>query len=208
MDDAKLCLLVVIGATEDGRKELVAVEEGYRESEQSWLELLRRLEAKGLTLEPKLAVGDGALGFWKALRKVFGNTRQQRCWVHKTANVLNHMPKSVQPKAKQALHDIWMAETREEADKAFDLFCRDLPGQVPEGRRVLGEGSHRAARLLRLPGRALGPPAHDQPHRVDLRHRPAAHRQDPQLPEPTHHARHGLQALPGRTGQLETTARL
>ncbi|MGD2115201.1 MAG: IS256 family transposase [Acidobacteriota bacterium] len=132
MDDAKLCMLVIIGATEDGRKELVAVEEGYRESEQSWLELLRRLEAKGLTLEPKLATGDGALGFWKALRKVFGNTRQQRCWVHKTANVLNKMPKSLQPKAKQALHDIWMAETREEANKAFDLFVETYRAKYPK----------------------------------------------------------------------------
>ena len=139
MDDAKLCMLVIIGATEDGRKELVAVEEGYRESEQSWLELLRRLEAKGLTLEPKLATGDGALGFWKALRKVFGNTRQQRCWVHKTANVLNHMPKSVQPKAKQALHDIWMAETREAADKAFDLFVETYRAKYPKAVACLGK---------------------------------------------------------------------
>lgn len=132
LDDAKLCMLVILGATEDGRKELVAVEEGYRESEQSWLELLRRLEARGLTLEPKLAVGDGALGFWKALRQVFGNTKQQRCWVHKSANVLNKMPKSVQPKAKQALHDIWMAETCEHAQRAFDLFVRTYGAKYPK----------------------------------------------------------------------------
>ena len=137
MDDAKLCILVLIGATEDGRKELVAVEEGYRESEQSWLELLRRLQAKGLTLDPKLAVGDGALGFWKALRKVFGNTKQQRCWVHKTANVLNKMPKSVQPKAKQALHEIWMAETREDAHKAFDLFLETYRAKYPKAAACL-----------------------------------------------------------------------
>ena len=137
MDDAKLCILVLIGATEDGRKELVAVEEGYRESEQSWLELLRRLQAKGLTLEPKLAVGDGSLGFWKALRKVFGNTRQQRCWVHKTNNVLNKMPKSVQPKAKQALHEIWMAEDREAANQAFDLFLQTYSAKYPKATACL-----------------------------------------------------------------------
>ncbi len=132
MDDAKLCILVLIGTTEDGRKELVAVEEGYRESEQSWLELLRRLRSKGLSLDPRLAVGDGGLGFWKALRKVFGNTRQQRCWVHKTANVLNKMPKAVQPKAKQALHEIWMAQTREDAHKAFDLFLETYRAKYPK----------------------------------------------------------------------------
>ena len=137
MDDAKLCILVLIGATEDGRKELVAVEEGYRESEQSWLELLRRLQSKGLTLEPKLAVGDGSLGFWKALRKVFGNTRQQRCWVHKTNNVLNKMPKSVQPKAKQALHEIWMAEDREAANQAFDLFLQTYSAKYPKATACL-----------------------------------------------------------------------
>ena len=85
---------------------MIAVEGGYRESEQSWWELLRNLHSRGLTTEPKLAIGDGALGFWKALAKVYGNTRQQRCWVHKTANVLNHLPKATQPKAKKALQQI------------------------------------------------------------------------------------------------------
>ena len=103
-EDARLCLLVLMGARADGKKELIAVEDGYRESEQSWWELLRDLHSRGLTMEPKLAIGDGALGFWKALAKVYGNTRQQRCWVHKTGNVLNCLPKVVQPRAKQALH--------------------------------------------------------------------------------------------------------
>ena len=93
-DDARLCLLVIMGATADGKKELIAVEDGYRESEQSWREVLRSLRARGLTFEPKLAVGDGALGFWKALAQVYGNTRQQRCWFHKTGNVLNCLPKA------------------------------------------------------------------------------------------------------------------
>ncbi|MDA2925109.1 transposase, partial [Acidobacteria bacterium AH-259-L09] len=102
--NGRLCLLVLIGARADGKKELIAVEDGYRESEQSWWELLRDLYSRGLTIEPKLAIGDGALGFWKALAKVFGNTRRQRCWMHKTGNVLNYLPKAVQPKAKKALH--------------------------------------------------------------------------------------------------------
>jgi transposase-like protein len=116
------CLLVLMGATADGRKELVAVVDGYRESEQSWYELLLDLKNRGLSLAPKLAVGDGALGFWAALRKVYGETREQRCWLHKTANVLNSMPKSVQPRAKSDIHEIWMAATRQDAVKAFDAF--------------------------------------------------------------------------------------
>lgn len=116
------CLLVVMGVTVDGHKELVAVMDGYRESEQSWRELLIDLKQRGLTLAPQLATGDGALGFWAALRKVYPETREQRCWVHKTANVLNKMPRSVQPRAKADLHEIWLAETREAAHQAFDRF--------------------------------------------------------------------------------------
>lgn len=120
--NSRQCLLVLMGATADGEKELIAVIDGYRESKQSWLELLLSLKQRGLTIEPKLAIGDGALGFWAALREVFPTTREQRCWVHKTANVLNNLPKSVQPKAKGDLHEIWQAETRESANKAFDHF--------------------------------------------------------------------------------------
>jgi len=116
------CLLVLMGATSNGKKELIAVVDGYRESEQSWAELLLDLKQRGLAQAPLLAVGDGALGFWAALRKVFGETREQRCWVHKTANVLNNLPKSVQPKAKADLHEIWQAETRAAANQAFDHF--------------------------------------------------------------------------------------
>jgi putative transposase len=121
-ENDKQCLLVLMGATADGKKELIAVVDGYRESEQSWHEVLIDLKQRGLALAPKLAAGDGGLGFWAALRKVFPETREQRCWVHKTANVLNKMPKSVQPRAKGDLHEIWMAETREQAGKAFDVF--------------------------------------------------------------------------------------
>lgn len=116
------CLLVLMGATAEGQKELIAIADGYRESEQSWYELLLDLKARGLSVAPKLAVGDGALGFWAALRKVFPEATEQRCWVHKTANVLNKLPKSVQPRAKDALHEIWRAETREQAQRAFNAF--------------------------------------------------------------------------------------
>jgi putative transposase len=121
-ENQRQCMLVVMGATADGHKELIAVMDGYRESEQSWTELLVDLRQRGLTAAPLLATGDGALGFWAALRKVYPETREQRCWVHKTANVLNKLPKSVQPRAKSDLHEIWMAETRAQAEKAFDAF--------------------------------------------------------------------------------------
>ena len=120
--NARQCILVLMGATAEGKKELLAVADGYRESEQSWLELLLDLRARGLAIDPELATGDGALGFWKALAKVFPKTRHQRCWVHKTANVLNKMPKSVQAKAKSMLQEIWMAPTRAAAEKAFGQF--------------------------------------------------------------------------------------
>ena len=114
MDDRQ-CLLVIIGATDKGYKELIAIEGGFRESEQSWLEVLVDLKRRGLHTPPELAVGDGSLGFWKALSKVYDTTRWQRCWVHKTANVLNKLPKSLQAKAKEKLHQIWMADNKAEA---------------------------------------------------------------------------------------------
>ena len=131
------CILVVLGATDDGRKELIGIMDGERESEQSWKELLLDLKARGLTDEPKIAIGDGALGFWAALRKVFPSTREQRCWVHKTANVLNKLPKKIQPHAKDALHQIWMAETREHANEAFDLFVEKYGGKYPKAAECL-----------------------------------------------------------------------
>lgn len=122
MEPDKQCILVLIGATPEGRKELIGFQSGYRESAQSWRELLADLKARGLAVPPELAIGDGALGFWKALEEEFGATRQQRCWVHKTMNVLNKLPKSVQSKAKADLKEIWMAEGRADAEKAFDRF--------------------------------------------------------------------------------------
>jgi putative transposase len=137
LEDAAQCLLVVIGATADGKKELAALSDGYRESEDSWREVLLDLKARGLTMAPHLAVGDGALGFWKALPQVFGTTRGQRCWVHKTANVLNKLPKSQQPKAKAALHEIWMAATRQDAERAFDHFLTVYRPKYPKAAACL-----------------------------------------------------------------------
>jgi transposase-like protein len=122
LEDERQCILVLMGATADGTKELVAIQDGFRESEQSWGELMSDVKRRGLTVAPKLAVGDGALGFWAALRKMFPSTREQRCWVHKTANILNKIPKSVQPRAKSDLHEIWQAPTRRVAEDAFDAF--------------------------------------------------------------------------------------
>ena len=124
LEHDRQCLLVIIGADEIGNKDIVGLSDGFRESEQSWLELLLDLKRRGLTVSPELATGDGALGFWKALRQIYGQTREQRCWVHKTANVLNKLPKSVEGKAKAHLQDIWMAETRQNAESAFDFFIQ------------------------------------------------------------------------------------
>lgn len=133
-DEAKKrqCLLVLMGATSAGHKEIIAVVDGFRESKQSWYELLVDLKRRGLHEVPKVAVGDGALGFWAALREVYGETCEQRCWFHKTGNVLNRMPKSVQAKAKSDIHEIWMAATREDANTAFDTFLEKYGPKYPE----------------------------------------------------------------------------
>jgi transposase-like protein len=112
LEEDRQCLLVLMGATAEGKKELIAVVDGYRESEQSWRQLLLDCKQRGLAVDPKVAVGDGALGFWKALRQVYPATREQRCWVHKTANVLDKVHKRAQPKAKEMFHAIWLAPTR------------------------------------------------------------------------------------------------
>ena len=124
LEDNAQCILVIIGATPEGKKELVGFTDGTRESAHDWRALLLDLKRRGLTAPPELAVADGALGFWKALGEVWPKTREQRCWVHKTANVLNKLPKSQQPKAKRALQEIWMAETKADADVAFDPSSR------------------------------------------------------------------------------------
>jgi len=123
MEENAQCILVIIGATPEGKKELIGFQIGYRESTQSWRELLVDLQARGLTIAPKLAAGDGALGFWKALDEVFPGTRHQRCWVHKIANVLNKLPKSLQNNAKADLTEIWNAPDRAAAEAAVGVFA-------------------------------------------------------------------------------------
>jgi transposase-like protein len=139
LEEANQCILVVMGATAEGKKELVALCDGFRESEQSWKEVLLDLKRRGLKIDPKLAIGDGALGFWKALPQVFGSTREQRCWVHKTANVLNKLPKHLQAKAKSDLHQIWMAETREDAHHAFATFVEVYEPKYPKAAQCLAK---------------------------------------------------------------------
>lgn len=136
-EDDRLCLLVIIGVNEHGEKRLLALSDGYRESKASWLSVLQDLQARGLQDAPKLATGDGALGFWAAVNEAWPQTRTQRCWVHKTANVLTALPDSVQAKAKAGLKEIWMAETKVQATKAFDRFQRDFEAKYPKAVNIL-----------------------------------------------------------------------
>jgi len=137
LSDDRPCLLVLMGATADGRKELIAMLDGQRESETSWTSLLLDLKNRGLSIAPKLATGDGSLGFWLAMSKVFPQTRQQRCWVHKTMNVLDKLPKGQQPQAKSMLHEIWMSATRADATKAFDAFLQVYEAKWPRATECL-----------------------------------------------------------------------
>jgi putative transposase len=138
-EDDRQCILLIIGVTDNGVKELLGLESGFRESELNWKSLLLRLWDQGLKVAPELAVGDGALGFWKALAQVFPATRVQRCWVHKTANVLNNLPKSQQPQAKSALHEIYLAETKVEAQKAFERFIKTYVAKYPKAVECLSK---------------------------------------------------------------------
>jgi len=137
LDDARQCILVIIGAKEDGTKELIAVEDGFRESKESWQSLLRDLKRHGLKAGPKLTTGDGALGFWAALPEEFPDTKPQGCWVHKTANVLDKLPTSLQAKGKQMIHDIYLSPTKDEADVAFDEFIKEFELKYPKAVKSL-----------------------------------------------------------------------
>ena len=139
LEEDRQCILVLMGATAGGKKELIAISDGYRESAQSWKELLLDVKTRGLDVDPKLATGDGALGFWKALREVWPATREQRCCVHKTANVLDKLPKRLQPGAKERLHNIWMSDTREHANEAFDLFLKTYQAKYPKACECLAK---------------------------------------------------------------------
>jgi putative transposase len=152
LEGGRQCILVLMGATAEGKKELIAIADGYRESEQSWKELLLDCKARGLEVEPALAIGDGALGFWKAMRQVWDSTREQRCWVHKMANILDKLPKGSQPKAKGMLHEIYMAETKTEAEKAFDLFVKTYEAKYPKAAECLAKDREALLTFYDFPG--------------------------------------------------------
>ena len=137
LEEDRQCILVLMGATADGVKELIAVQDGYRESEQSWSSMLLDLKRRGLTVEPELVTSDGALGFWSAARKLLPGVKEQRCWVHKTANVLDKLPKRLQSRAKDMIHQIWMASTRKHAEEAFDLFLATYEAKYPAAAECL-----------------------------------------------------------------------
>jgi putative transposase len=201
-------MLVMIGATPEGRKELLGFQVGVRESSQSWHELLVDLKARGLRIAPELAVADGALGFWKALDAVFPGTRHQRCWFHKTGNVLNKVAKSLQPAVKQDLREIWRAPDLKAAERALDVFetkyGAQYSGAVFRGGRVPDQGPRRPAGLLQLPRRALGPRAHHKPDRERVCHGPAPDGSRQGCALPGHRQADGLQAHHGGGQNLAT----
>jgi len=131
LDEARPCILVLIGVNEEGQKELIGIHDGVRESTLSWKEFLQNLKSRGMNVTPSLAIGDGALGFWSALEEEFPKCRQQRCWVHKTANILDKMPKSVQPNAKRMIHEMYLSPTKESAQKAYEEFLQLYTAKYP-----------------------------------------------------------------------------
>ncbi len=151
-EETKLCALVVIGANQRGEKRFLAIEDGVRESTQSWREVLLKLKSRGMNI-PKLAIGDGAMGFWAALEEIYPETRHQRCWMHKTMNVLNGLPKSAQAKAKQALHAIWRAQTQADAEKAFDLFIETYEPKYPKATRCLQKDKEELLAFFNFPAK-------------------------------------------------------
>jgi hypothetical protein len=174
LEEHKLCLLVMIGVRADERKELIALADGYREPTESWADLLRDCARRGMRALV-LAVGDGALGFWNALREVFPETREGRCWFHKTANVLAALPKSAHPGGEEGPGGDLGRRGQGPRPRGGESLRVCLRRQVPQGRREDHRRHGRAAGLLRLPRRALGAPAHHQPDRIGLRHRQAPH---------------------------------
>ncbi len=204
-DDAQ-CLMVIIGATAEGKKELVGLADGIRESAQSWKELLLDLKRHGLTISPQLAVADGALGFWKAIDEVWPKTRGQRCWVHKTANVLNKLPKSRQAKAKRVLQDIWMAPTRTDAEAAFDGFIECYGVKYDKAVECLSKDREPCSpSMTSLP--STGSIYDVKPDREHVRDRSASNGPIERMSFQQDRARHDLQARTGRREKLASSAR-
>ena len=166
--DDRLCCLVMVGARLDGTKELVAISEGYRESTQSWAEQLRDLKRRGMR-PPVVAVGDGALGFWGAIRDVFPESLQQRDWVHKTTNVLDSLPKSVHKRAKKAIHEITQAEDKARAHRAIEAFASEFSAKWPKAVSKIVDDKEALLRFYDFPAEHWRHSAHHQPHRIHLR---------------------------------------
>ncbi len=150
LEEERLAALVVIGARPDGTKEVIALEDGYRESTESWLSLLRDLKARGMCA-PAVGVGDGALGFWAALREVYPETREERCWVHKIANVLDKLPKSLQPRAKAALHEMMNAPTKAQCEKLIQAFVAEYEPKYPKATKSLASETEKLMTHFALP---------------------------------------------------------
>ena len=207
MEDHGECMLVLIGATPEGKKELIGFQVGVRESAQSWRELLIDVKQRGLQIAPEIAVGDGALGFWKALDEVFPGTRHQRCWVHKTVNVLDKVPLSVQANMKKDLREVYLGAEPGFRRSGDRRLRREIPRQVRQGGRMPDQGSRRAAGLLRLPCRALGSLAHDQPHRKRVRDGAAQNGADERLAVVNDRQADGVQAGHRRIKNLAAAQR-
>jgi len=156
IEDSAECVLVIVGVTEQGNKEILAIEGGHRESKESWLTLLRNLRERGLKVAPKLAVGDGALGFWGALTEAYGETKHQRCWFHKMGNVLDKLPKSQQVQATKQLQEIWMASTRADAYKAFNFFIKTYEAKYPKATDCLAKDKEELLAFYDFPAEHWG----------------------------------------------------
>ena len=192
-DRERLCVLVVIGVNARGEKHFLAIEDGVRESTQSWREVLLGMKQRGFTRPAKLAVGDGAMGFWSALSEVFPSTRTQRCWMHKTGNVLNYLPKSAQAKAKHGLHEIWMAETRAKAERAFNEWLERYDDKYPKATACLVRDRDELLAFFDFPAAHWTHLRTTNVIESALRHDPPSHRASQGLRHPTNHAVDDLQ---------------
>ena len=199
-------MLVMIGVRPDGTKELIAVEDGYRESAESWKAVLRDLKRRGMR-PPVVAVGDGALGFWAAVRDVWPKAREQRDWFHKLGNILDKLPKRLQPRVKAAFREVMYAETREHAREAITRFATEYGPKYPKAVHDAGEGRRRAAHVLRLPRRALEAPQDFECDRVPVRDGTAAPARDEGRGLANEGAADGLQAPRHGAGAMATTRR-
>ena len=198
---------MVIGVNEHGEKRFLVIEDGVGESTQNWREVLLNAKSSGMNI-PELAVGDGAMGFWAALEEIYPETRQQRCWMHKTMNVLNCLPKTIQAKAKQALHAIWQAETWADAEKAFDLFLETYEPKYSKATVCLQKDREELLAFYDFPAPHWQSIRTTNPIGVDFCHHSPPDPAIPRLPDTGWHAAHDVQAGPVRREALATFTRI